>query len=115
MTAPIQSSRAIVPAIMIVLVSPRTMETSTMADVAKDEVRRNYEAFVERLPELLQTHPGKFALMHDGKIVEFYDTAPDAYKIGIKDYGEGNFSIQEVTDTVGDLGFFSYAVHSAPV
>lgn len=81
-----------------------------MANVEKDEIRSNYEAFVQKLPELLQKHRGKFALMHDAGIIEFYDTAADAYKIGVKDYGEGNFSIQEVTDAAVDLGFFNYAL-----
>jgi hypothetical protein len=79
------------------------------------EVRRNYEAFKRQLPELLKDRRGKFALMHNEQIVEFYDTAADAYKVGIKSFGEGAFSIQEVTDSPLDLGFFSYAVHSTPV
>jgi hypothetical protein len=83
-----------------------------MADSAKDapsEVVRNYEAFVRKLPELLSTHRGKFALMHDSEIVDFYDSAGDAYKTGIKQYGEGAFSVQEVTDLRADLGFLSHA------
>lgn len=77
----------------------------------QSEVRKNYEAFVKQLPELLSTHRGKFALMHDGKIIEFFDTAGDAYKVGIKNHGGvGKFSIQEVIDSPVDLGFFSYAV-----
>ena len=84
-----------------------------MADSAKDapsEVRRNYEAFVQKLPELLPAHRGKFALMHDADIVEFFDTAADAFRAGKKLYAEGRFSIQEVTDTVADLGFLSHAL-----
>ncbi|MFZ0888171.1 MAG: hypothetical protein WA005_06945 [Candidatus Binataceae bacterium] len=73
------------------------------------EVRRNYEAFRAQLPQLLQSHRGKFALMHDAQIVEFYDSAGDAYKAGIKQYGENAFSVQEVTDQRADLGFFSHA------
>ncbi len=82
-----------------------------MAESAKSpsEVARNYEAFVRKLPELLSTHRGKFALMHDADIVDFYDSAGDAYKAGIKQYGEGAFSMQEVTDLRADLGFFSHA------
>ncbi len=81
-----------------------------MEQSKESEVRRNYEAFVKQLPELLATRRGKFALMRDGLIVEFYDTAADAYKVGVTNYREGNFSIQEVTDSPVDLGFFSYAV-----
>ena len=32
----------------------------------QSEVNRNYEAFMKQLPELMPTHGGKFALMHDG-------------------------------------------------
>lgn len=88
-------------------------EVSKMADAAKDapsEVRRNYEAFVQRLPELLSVHRGKFALMHDAKFVDFFDTAADAFRAGRKLYTEGEFSIQEVTDVVADLGFLSHAL-----
>lgn len=84
-----------------------------MANAAKgapSEVRRNYEAFVRKLPELLAARRGKFALMHDAEIVEFFDTAADAFRAGKKLHGEGRFSIQEVTDAVADLGFLSHAL-----
>ena len=75
----------------------------------RSEVSRNYEAFVRKLPKLLSTHRGKFALMHGAEIIDFYDSAGDAYKVGVKHYGEGAFSVQEVTDLRADLGFFSHA------
>ena len=81
----------------------------------ESEVQRNYEAFRQKLPELLQVHRGKFALMHHRDIVDFFDTAGDAYKFGVKQYGAGEFSIQEVTDSSVDLGFFTHAVPERPV
>src|SRR5579872_6961957 len=81
----------------------------------ESEVKRNYEAFRQKLPDLLQTHRGKFALMHAAEIAEFFDTAGDAYKVGTKNYGAGNFSIQEVTDSAVDLGFFTHAVPERPL
>jgi hypothetical protein len=79
------------------------------ASKGRSEVSRNYEAFVRKLPKLLSTHRGKFALMHRAEIVDFCDSAGDAYKIGVKRFGEGEFSVQEVTDLRADLGFFSHA------
>jgi len=70
-------------------------------------VERNYEAFRAKLPKLLPTHDGKFALMKDGEIVDFFDTAMDAYTVGRKEFGIGGFSIQEIVDRVLDLGYFS--------
>src|SRR5271165_2313425 len=76
----------------------------------ESEVKRNFEAFQRQLPELLKTRRGKFALMHEGEISEFFDTAGDAYKVVLKNYGQGKFSIQEVTDAAVDLGFFTHAI-----
>jgi hypothetical protein len=81
----------------------------------ESEVKQNYEAFRLKLPEILGTHRGKFALMHGGEIVEFYDTAGDAYKVGLAKYSAGQFSIQEVTDQSVDLGFFNHAITQRPV
>jgi hypothetical protein len=75
------------------------------------EVEKNYEAFRVQLPSLMTSHRGKFALMRHEQIVEFFDTARDAYKAGQKLFPEDQlFSIQEVIDTPVDLGFFSHAV-----
>jgi hypothetical protein len=71
----------------------------------------NYEAFKKLLPELVKTHAGKFAVMHDGKVVEYFDTLADAAKCGVGTYGQGKFSVQEVTSKEINLGFYSYALY----
>lgn len=80
------------------------------AHAKREEVRKNYEVFQRLLPELLVSHKGKFALMHEGTVVEYFDTPGDAYRAGQKLYPDGLFSIQEVTASPVDLGFFSYAI-----
>ena len=75
------------------------------------EVDRNLEAFRPQIPELLKTHAGKYALLRHQAIVGFFDTLPDALVTGQKLYTDQLFSIQEVTETSVDLGFFSHAVH----
>jgi hypothetical protein len=84
-----------------------------MAEQSKSnesEVKRNYEAFMRQLPELLVTQRGKFALMRDGNVVEFFDTSADAYRAGQKIYPDQRFSIQQVVDSPVDLGYFSHAL-----
>ena len=84
----------------------------TDADDAKTkEVLQNFEALQELLPGLLESHRGKFALMREGKIVEFFDSARDAALYGQKEFEDGLFSIQEITDQVVDLGYYGYALH----
>ena len=81
-----------------------------MTDRLQEQINRNYEAFVAQLPELLDSRRGKFALMRDGQIIEFFDTAKDAYAAGRTLYKDELFSVQEVVETPVDLGFFSHAL-----
>lgn len=82
-----------------------------MVERRRDQVERNYRAFVEKLPTLLASHQGKFALMRDEKIIEFFDTARDAYVAGQQLFKDDPmFSVQEVVEAPVDLGFFSHAV-----
>lgn len=76
----------------------------------QDEIKRNYESFQQKLSELLASHPGKFVLMRDGEIVEFYDTARDAFVSGQRLFADHRFSVQEIIDTPVNLGFFSHAL-----
>jgi hypothetical protein len=82
-----------------------------MADPRREQIERNYLAFQERLPMLVPTQGGKFALMRDGEIIEFFDTVRDAYVAGEKLFATDHlFSIQQVVEAPVDLGFFSHAV-----
>jgi hypothetical protein len=81
-----------------------------MDEEIRKQVEANFAAFQQRLPDLLPSHHGKFALMHDSEIVEFYDTARDAFLTGQRLFPDGLFSVQEVIDLPVDLGFYSHAV-----
>jgi hypothetical protein len=78
------------------------------------EVDRNFEAFTKLLPELLQSHPGKFAVLHDARVIDFFDTLGDAVKFGRARFGDANFSVQEITRHGVNLGFHSYALYQHP-
>src|SRR5712671_5795539 len=74
------------------------------------EADRNYQVFREKLPELLRSHPGKFALMSGGQVVDFFSTLSDAVRAGKEKFGDHKFSVQEVTSQNVNLGFYSYAL-----
>jgi len=84
------------------------METVMDAARQKYEVDRNYDVFVRLLSALLPEHRDQFALMRDGKIVDFFEKPGDANRVGVEAYPDGVFSIQEVTDEPIDLGFWSH-------
>lgn len=73
----------------------------------------NFTAFNEKLPTLLETHRGKFAVMHNAEIVRFFDSLGDAVRFGAESFGD-DFSVQEVTTRNVNLGCHTYAVMHLP-
>ncbi|HXW27229.1 MAG TPA: hypothetical protein VEK73_20960 [Xanthobacteraceae bacterium] len=76
----------------------------------REEVERNYQAFLSLLPSIIALHRNKYALMKNGQAVGFYSTLEDAYMTAHKFYPDEPYSVQKVTDVAVDLGFFSHAV-----
>lgn len=74
-------------------------------------IDRNFEAFQKELPALLATHRDKYALLHDEKVVEFFDSVRDALIYGRDHYPNEDYSVQKVTDASEDLGYFSHALY----
>ena len=75
-----------------------------------NQIDKNYEIFLKELPELLkvENNLNKFSLWHDGKIEGIFDTESDAIQVGKDKYKEfENFSIQQITKDVFDLGSIS--------
>jgi hypothetical protein len=77
----------------------------------QEQVKTNYTAFKKMLDKIIVEHRGQFALMHDGEIISYFDTSKDAFTAGQLLYGciyeQGRYSVQEVTDKVINLGWFS--------
>ena len=57
-----------------------------VTDELSMELRGNFEELNRQLADLVQLHAGKFALMRQRKIVDYYDTAQDAFRTGQKLY-----------------------------
>ena len=76
------------------------------------EVDDNFAVFKKLLEQgkIPDEKYGKFALMKDREITGYYTTSEDAYQAGILSYKDGLFSIQEVTQELIDLGYYSHAV-----
>ena len=64
---------------------------------AKKEVSANFDYFQTQLPELMQTHFGKFVCCIEKEIIEFFDTL-EMQQNGMMKFGEGNTSVQQVAD-----------------
>jgi len=77
----------------------------------REEVDRNYDAFTNMLPSILEEHRDELALMKDGRIVGYFDTPRGALEAASDRFPDGVFSIQEVTDEPIFLGVWSDAEH----
>lgn len=73
------------------------------------EVDANYEVFRKMLPDLMKQHAGKFVVMRHAKTIDFFDTLHDAVTYAARTYPDRVFSVQEVTNQIVDLGWFSHA------
>ena len=76
----------------------------------QEEVDRNHEEFRKLLPGIIRDHRGQYALMKDGKIVNFFSSAADARMAAESFIPDRICSIQQVTDLSIDLGYYNYAV-----
>lgn len=73
------------------------------------QVDDNYDAFQRQVAHLLADHEDEFAVMRDGEVVAILPTATAALREAHDRFGDGIFSIQEVTTQPIDLGIFSHA------
>jgi len=80
-----------------------------MSSIPRTESERNYAAFLSQLPDLIPNHRGEYALLHAQKIEGYFDTAATAIIEGNKKFKLGEYSVQEVTEEIESLGFYSYA------
>lgn len=79
-----------------------------MPQAARAEADKNYLAFKAALPRILSSHSGKFALLHEEEIVDYFDSSLAATIHGAREFGPNRFSVQEVTAEPEHLGFYSY-------
>lgn len=79
------------------------------------ELKRNYNAFLGALPAVIENHAGEYALMRQGRIVEYFDSARTALLSGRQRYPDELFSVQEVTSAKADLGWYSRVPANPPL
>ena len=82
-----------------------------MNESFQKEIDANFEALQKVLPDLLPYEADRWVLMRHGECVDFYNTLRDAETAGRAMYKDRMFSVQQVSDTIVDLGWFSHAVH----
>ena len=75
------------------------------------DLEKNFQAMSEKMNQYITIYSNKYALMRKGEVIEFYENWEDAYKTGVLLYNDELFSVQQVTKSPVDLGFFSHAVH----
>ena len=90
---------------------PMARTAKPTREIIQNAVDKNYQAFRKLLPRLLETHRGQFALLRDEQIIDFFGTAQEAAAYAQSSFDDEMYSVQEVTDTAVDLGWFSHAVH----
>lgn len=78
-------------------------------DKQQHEIERNMAAFELKLPELVRTHHGKYAVLRHQAVSGIYDALHDAHLSAKQQYTDGLYSIQKITQHPENLGIFSHA------
>jgi hypothetical protein len=73
----------------------------------RSALERNFYAFMQLLPQLLQDHEGQFALMRDGNVVAYHTSSRAALLAGRRQFSDDLFSVQQIRRTEADFGWFS--------
>ena len=81
----------------------------------KNELQLNMEAYKKIESDLLEKHLGRVAILAGGKLIGIYNDKFDAYQVGIKDFGGGNFSIKTIDRQPKSLGFIGLGIRLATV
>ena len=69
--------------------------------ISKDAINENYKHFQKQLPELMEKHLDKVALIKDQQIVKIFNTMDEADQFVLEEkYKSGTFLIQEINNTV---------------
>ncbi len=74
------------------------------------EIDRNFDSFQRVIKTYLPEHKGEWALLRHGEVHSLHPTAGAAETRGAGMFADDLFSVQEVSDAVVDLGFFSHVV-----
>jgi hypothetical protein len=77
--------------------------------IVLEQSENNYRWFKTCLADLMVSHRGHHALLHNQSVDGYFETSLEAVKAGLTTHGEGNFSVELVDDVLEDLGFFSHA------
>lgn len=72
------------------------------------EIDRNFDFFQSVVSNLLKDHAGQHAILRGQNIVSFHPSSVAALTAAYEKFPDGLFSVQEVTVTPLDLGFYSH-------
>lgn len=75
------------------------------------EVDENFKYFEEHLLEIQRRSDGNpYVLLHDKKVISYHKSFAAAVQEGRRLYQDHLYSVQEVANTIADLGFQGYAL-----
>jgi len=77
------------------IVNNKTTNVKSVMDV---ELEKELEFFESKKEEWLKEYKDKFALIKGEELIDVFSTLEDAYKEGVKRYGNQPFLIKRVTE-----------------
>lgn len=80
-----------------------------MSNARESELESNFDFFRRNLARFLQSHRGSYVLIRHANEVGFFEDVGDAYRTGLRQFPDEQFSVQRVSDEPIELGHMSFA------
>ena len=85
--------------------------TQSNTEQIEKEVGENYTYFKDNFPELIEKYKDRFLVIRSREVQKDFETDKEAILWAMKEYSDGMFSIQKVSNKEVNLGSISsYAV-----
>lgn len=75
----------------------------------EQEIARNFDYFQRTLSEHLRAHAGRFALIKRQRVHGYFASPGEADREGWSRFGDGIYSIQQITPEPVELGLYANA------
>ena len=80
-----------------------SMMIEQMHERRGEEASLNFQTFLVDLPSLMARYKGQHAVYHDRRMAGVFITFQEAVSHGLREYGTGAFSVQEITDEIAHV------------
>lgn len=80
-----------------------------MTGSLRGEIEQNFDFFRRNLAGWLGVHEGEYVLLRHATVIDFFESPGEAYRAGLQQFPDDEFSVQRISDEPIELGHMAFA------